>query len=98
MRTQEQDAIGARVLSGFILTAPASGPGWTITNTGTGAYIVRFTPPFRALLSFTALMENAGGIIIITSRAPDSVTVNTYTTALAATNAAFEFIARGLAR
>ena len=101
MRSTQRDQDGRVTITGSVNTGGAviAGTGFTVNRTGTGTYVVRFTPPFRALYTFNAQVRSGNTAPVITPYAADSVTVVTFATTTAAlTDSSFSFTATGLAQ
>lgn len=103
MRSKPQDTGVTRRVVGVVNGAGTifSGTGFTVTKTGTGAYQVRFTESFRALIS-VAGNSPSGQLsysVAFGSLAPDGFMAYGFTTNTnAVTDTGFTFIAEGLAR
>lgn len=99
MRTAASEARGGqRVVEGIVQSnGTVQGPGssdWSVVNTATGTYVLRFTPPFRAPPVIHTTVIGYATIGVNPSSA-DSATVLTYTAAGASTPAGFHFRAEG---
>jgi hypothetical protein len=101
MRSQEKDVNGIRIISGTFTLAGVitGGTGFTVIKTGTGIYLVRFTPPFKAYISGQASPAQQANIAaIMFGGFPDQVTIQTFVSStLAQQDTHCSFIARGLA-
>lgn len=101
MRTLEKEATGIRTISGTVAFngVPTAGTGFSVFKTGTGIYVVRFTPAFKAFISgHVSVAQQANVAAIMYGGFFDNVTIQTFVTStLAQQDSHFSFIARGLA-
>jgi hypothetical protein len=101
MRTTEKDATGIRTVSGTFTLAGVitAGTGFTVVKTGTGMYVIHFTPPFKAFISGqVSPAQQANIAALMFSGFADLVTIQTFVTStLTQQDTHCSFIARGLA-
>jgi hypothetical protein len=87
-----------RIVSGSVtLAGTNSGPGWQASKIGTGAYRVRFMPPFRAAPDAVGSASQTGGLLTTATAAtaPDGVDFWVYS-AGGSVDSAFRFVAIGI--
>ena len=101
MRSAEKDSAGIRTVSGTFTLAGiiTAGTGFTVTKTGTGMYLVRFVPPFKAYMSGQASPAQQANIAaLMFGGFADQVTIQVFVTStLAQQDTHCSFNARGLA-
>jgi len=89
-----------RTVNGLVSAAGvATGAGFIVTKTGTGSYIIRFTPPFRASPSVSAtLVGVTAGQTAQAQLAADNTGIVTSSANGTIVDAQFAFTAVGLPR
>ena len=101
MRTLEKEAAGIRTISGTVTLAGiiVAGTGFMVTKTGTGVYVVRFVPAFKAYISGqVSPAQQANIAAIMYGGFSDNVTIQMFVSStLTNQDTHFSFIVRGLA-
>lgn len=89
---------GNRIVRGIVASTGAisEGTGFTVNKTGTGVYVITFSPAFSDTPAVTPVVAQSGALAaIVTSNSPSAATVVTVNSSIVAADLGFHFHAIG---